>query len=153
MTAAAVVVAPAPRVAPGRWSVRGRRYPERVPADQPPPTDSSPETGLPVGPDGDAANAPETRDASGGPTVRYRVRRAPNIAAFLITGALLGAFAGLTLDVFGPNSRCAPGDAGCVSPFQAGSTMGYLVMLGTLIGLALAAVVFVIVERFMRRRG
>lgn len=85
--------------------------------------------------------------------LRYRVRRAPNIAAFLIAGAVLGAVAGLALDLFGPNSGCAPGDAGCVAPFQAGSTLGYLVVLGTLIGLALAAVVVVVVERVMDRRG
>ncbi len=84
---------------------------------------------------------------------RRRVRRTPHIPAFLITGALLGAVLGIVVDVVGPDSRCSPTDSGCVAPYQAGSTLGYLVTVGIILGIGLGAIAAVVLERLWDRRG
>ena len=86
-----------------------------------------------------AAGTPE---ASGRPEaaepVQVRLRRAPRYRAFVATGALLGALAGIV-------TRLLLGDSGSV--FSSATTTGYLAAIGLLLGGLLGAAVAVLADR------
>ena len=85
------------------------------------------------------AAAPEAAPAQDVPApVQVRLRRAPRYRAFVVTGALLGAVAGIV-------ARLLLGDPASV--FSAGTTAGYLAAIGLLLGGLLGGAVAVLVER------
>ena len=70
--------------------------------------------------------------------VQVRLRRAPRYRAFVVSGAVLGALAGLV-------AWLLLGDPDPV--LSAGTTAGYLAAIGLLLGSLLGGVVAVLVER------
>jgi hypothetical protein len=70
--------------------------------------------------------------------VQVRLRRAPRYRAFVATGALLGALAGIV-------ARLLLGDSGSV--FSSATTTGYLAAIGLLLGGLLGAAVAVLADR------
>lgn len=122
-------------------------------ADRPDPTAADPRATDRVVAEGAGGVDGEGSAGTGRRVVRYRLRRTPNIAAFLIAGGLLGAILGLVVDLVGPDSRCAPADPSCVAPYQAGSTLGYLVTAGIIVGVGIGAIAAVILDRLWDRRG
>jgi hypothetical protein len=70
--------------------------------------------------------------------VPVRLRRAPRYRAFVGTGAVLGAIAGIV-------ARLLLGDP--ASLFSAGTTTGYLAAIGLLLGGLIGGAVAVLVER------
>ena len=70
--------------------------------------------------------------------VPVRLRRAPRYRVFVLTGAVLGAIAGIV-------ARLLLGDP--ASLFSAGTTTGYLAAIGLLLGGLLGGAVAVLVER------
>lgn len=85
--------------------------------------------------------------------VRYRVRRSPNLRAFLGTGAVLGMIVGIVVAVVGPDSRCegVPGRA-CQGTFEPSASLAYFLVLGALAGIAVAAAVAAVVDSRATRR-
>lgn len=79
--------------------------------------------------------APTTTEAA--TTARYRVRRAPRFRAFLTTGALAGFVLGVLVDRLGPAAERV----------EAASSLAFLGLVGALLGVLVAAVVAVLVER------
>jgi hypothetical protein len=85
--------------------------------------------------------APEPEVAGPEPArapVQVRVRRAPRYRAFVLTGALIGAIAGIVASLL-------LGDP--TSLFSSGTTTGYLAAIGLLLGALLGGAVAVLVER------
>ena len=70
--------------------------------------------------------------------VPVRLRRAPRYRAFVLTGALLGALAGIVASLL-------LGDPD--SLFSTGTTTGYLAAIGLLLGGLLGGTVAVLVDR------
>ena len=66
-----------------------------------------------------------------------RVRRAPRVMPFLLTGAVIGALAGLFVSLDG-------GDGG---NYTASSSTGYLVVLFAALGTLLGGLAFVVADR------
>lgn len=120
----------------------------------PNPDDPNPDAPRPDAPNPRAAE-PTPPSVGGEPrrVTRYRVRRTPRFAAFLITGGILGAILGFVVNLVGPDSRCAPQDPSCIAPYQAGSTLGYLVTVGILVGIGVGAIVAVVLDWLWDRRG
>ena len=86
----------------------------------------------------EAPTAEDTSAPNAAAPVPVRLRRAPRYRAFVGTGALLGAIAGIV-------ARLLLGDPG--SLFSAGTTTGYLAAIGLLLGGLLGGAVAVLVER------
>ena len=99
--------------------------------DVPPREAESPEEAL-------AQGEPEARAEETPAPVPVRLRRAPRYRAFVGTGAVLGAIAGIV-------ARLLLGDP--ASLFSAGTTAGYLAAIGLLLGGLLGGAVAVLVER------
>ncbi|WP_210479912.1 hypothetical protein [Naasia sp. SYSU D00948] len=76
------------------------------------------------------------------PTEQVRVRRSPKIANFLLAGALLGAVVALVLTFAFPENSEYP-------PTQ---VLGFLLVLGIVLGGALGGVVALILDRASQRR-
>lgn len=122
-------------------------------ADETSPTAQSPR----------GADEPPTAPPPGpaGTVHRYRVRRSPNLWAFLVTGAFLGAIVGFTLDYLGPDgcSGGAPGRSGvgavverCTEPYAPGVSLAYFLVLGALAGIAVAATLVAVLDKALSRR-
>jgi hypothetical protein len=76
-------------------------------------------------------------------TTQAHIRRAPRVAVFLVIGAVLGAIVALVLTV-----------AGHVSPRVGfGATWGFFCLLCVPVGLALGAVVAIVLDQVSRRRS
>lgn len=122
--------------------------------DAPRPAASNPDDSYSEAPDTRAAEpTPASADGEVPRVTRYRVRRTPRIAAFLVTGGVLGAILGFAVNLLGPDSRCAPQDPSCIAPYQAGSTLGYLVTVGIIVGIGVGAIVTVVLDWLWDRRG
>jgi hypothetical protein len=91
-------------------------------------------------------------DQAGTGVFRYRVRRAPNIWAFLVTGAVVGALVGFSVDYFGPDGCAKAAGAGCTAPYSPGVSLAYFLVLGAMAGVAVAATVVVAVDKFLSSR-
>ena len=83
---------------------------------------------------------------------RYRVRRVPNIWAFLVTGALVGAIVGFVLDFLGPDGCATTSSGSCTAPYSPGVSLAYFLVLGALAGIAVAATVVVAVDKYLSTR-
>lgn len=80
-----------------------------------------------------------------------RVRRAPKISVFLITGALLGALVALILTfVFNGTSEVSPNTG---VEYSQGQVFGFLVLVCAPIGIALAGILALILDRRSQRRS
>lgn len=95
--------------------------------------------------------SPGESTASGPGVYRYRVRRAPNIWAFIVTGAFLGAIVGVVIDYAGPNGCARVAEQGCTAPYDPGVSLAYLLVLGALAGIAVAATLAVLLDRLLDR--
>lgn len=69
-------------------------------------------------------------------------RRAPNLLAFLITGAILGAVAGFLFGLLGPSSLY----------YTRGSIVGFFLVIGLIVGAGLGSVVSLIIDRISLKR-
>jgi H+/Cl- antiporter ClcA len=79
-----------------------------------------------------------------------RVRRAPKFSVFLVVGAALGVIAAMILTfAFDGSSETSP-NTGLV--YSQGQVFGFLLLVCVPVGLALAAVVALILDRRSRRR-
>ena len=96
-----------------------------------PPQEEAPETAP-------EAPAPEVPTPERPAPVQVRLRRAPRYRAFVLTGAVLGALAGIVASLL-------LGDP--ASLFSSGTTSGYLAAIGLLLGGLLGGAVAVLVER------
>jgi uncharacterized membrane protein len=76
-------------------------------------------------------------------TEQVRVRRSPKILNFLLTGAVLGAVVALILTFAFPNN----------SQYPASQVLGFLLVLGVVVGAALGAVAALLFERSSQRRA
>jgi hypothetical protein len=105
--------------------------------------------GMTFPPDGSAdtpADAPEDPPAGPAPdALDHRVlvvRRAPKVQVFLIGGAVLGAIAALLVSVFGEANP----------EFTFGSTFGYFLVLFGIVGVAVGALVWLVLDRRSKKR-
>lgn len=73
---------------------------------------------------------------------KMTIRRAPNLLAFLITGAILGAVAGVLFGLLGPESQF----------YTRGSIMGFFLVIGLVVGAGLGSVVSLIVDKISLKR-
>lgn len=83
-------------------------------------------------------------------TLRYRVRRAANIPAFLVTGALFGMGVGFLIDYAGPDERC-PAGATCQLAYEPSVSLAYFLVLGALAGIAVGGTLVVLVDKLLDR--
>lgn len=72
-----------------------------------------------------------------------RVRRAPNLVAFLITGGVIGAVVGLIIGVVGPGSVY----------YTRGAVVGFFLMLFLILGATLGAVLALLLDRISLKRA
>jgi H+/Cl- antiporter ClcA len=77
-----------------------------------------------------------------------RVRRAPKFSVFLLTGAALGLFTAMVLTFAFDGSDQASPNTGLV--YSQGQVFGFLVLVFVPVGLALAAVVALLLDRRSR---
>lgn len=70
------------------------------------------------------------------------IRRAPNLLAFLITGAILGAVAGFLFGLLGPESQY----------YTRGAIVGFFLVIGLLVGAGVGSVVSLIIDRVSLKR-
>ena len=71
------------------------------------------------------------------------IRRAPNLIAFLITGAVLGAVGGVLLGLLGPESQY----------YTRGAIVGFFLVIGVIIGAGVGSVVSLIIDRISLKRS
>ena len=84
-----------------------------------------------------------TPPPSGNRAEQVRVRRSAKIVNFLLTGALLGAVVALILTFAFPENEQYP----------TSQVLGFLVLLGVVVGAALGGLVAVLVDRALGRRA
>lgn len=119
---------------------------------------AAPEGRIRLTPVADEITSPSDRPAAPGGqppptgTVRYRVRRSPNVWAFLVTGAFLGALVGFSVDYFGPDGCAKVQGVGCTAPYSPGASLAYFLVLGALAGVAVAATLAVALDKFFSTR-
>mgnify|MGYP002653092778 CR=1 FL=1 len=90
--------------------------------------------------------SPETPDRqpqSASRTQEVTVRRAPNMIAFLITGAAVGAIAGLLVGALGPGSLA----------YTRGAIIGFFLMTFLIVGATVGAVVALVLDRISLKRS
>lgn len=79
----------------------------------------------------------------GSATERMTVRRAPNMVAFLITGAAVGAIAGLLVGALGPGSLA----------YTRGAIIGFFLITFLIVGATVGAVVALVLDRISLKRS
>lgn len=82
-----------------------------------------------------------SREPSGEEEVR--IRRAPNLIAFLIAGTALGAVGGVLLGLLGPESQY----------YTRGAIVGFFLVIGVIVGAGVGSVVSLIIDRISLRRS
>ncbi|RLY94261.1 hypothetical protein CWC38_04940 [Kocuria tytonicola] len=90
--------------------------------------------------------SPETPDRSARPapaTQQMTARRAPNLLAFVATGAGAGAIAGLLVGALGPGALA----------YTRGAIIGFFLMAFLILGAAVGAVVGLVLDRISLRRA
>ena len=89
---------------------------------------------------------PETPDRSPQPattTQRMTARRAPNLVAFVATGAAVGALAGLLVGALGPGALA----------YTRAAIIGFFLMTFLILGAAVGAVVGLLLDRISLKRA
>ena len=89
---------------------------------------------------------PETPDRSPHPTtttLRMTERRAPNLVAFVATGAAVGAIVGLLVGALGPGALA----------YTRAAIIGFFLMTFLILGAAVGAVVGLLLDRISLRRA
>lgn len=71
------------------------------------------------------------------------IRRAPNVLAFLITGAILGAVGGFLFGLLGPESQY----------YTRGAIVGFFLVIGLVVGAGLGSVVSLIIDKISLKRS
>ncbi len=75
--------------------------------------------------------------------MRRRVRRAPNIVPFLVTGGLIGAIAGAVIAAIGPDSP--------TSHYSHATSVGFFAFIFAALGVLLGAIAALIAEKVLTR--
>ena len=88
-------------------------------------------------------NTPEPASTEPARKERMTIRRAPNLLAFLITGAILGAAAGSLFGLLGPESQY----------YTRGAIAGFFLVIGLLIGAGVGSVVSLVIDRVSLKRS
>ncbi|GAA4688466.1 MULTISPECIES: hypothetical protein [Kocuria] len=87
-------------------------------------------------------NTPEPAPDEPSRATRMTIRRAPNLLAFLITGAILGAVGGFLFGLLGPESQY----------YTRGAIAGFFLVIGLVIGAGVGSVVSLIIDRVSLKR-
>ncbi|TWP38956.1 hypothetical protein [Leekyejoonella antrihumi] len=74
---------------------------------------------------------------------RRRVRRAPNLVAFLLTGGVIGVIVGAVIAAVGADSA--------TSNYSHSTSIGFFAVIFGALGVLVAAVVALIIEKVMTR--
>lgn len=74
---------------------------------------------------------------------KMTIRRAPNLIAFLITGALLGALAGVLLGLLGPASLY----------YTRSAVVGFFLVIGVIVGAGVGSAVSLVIDRVSLKRS
>lgn len=112
-------------------------------------TPNSPETPEPsptAGADGNPAEPLETEQTSGTVTVR----RAPRYGRFITLGAIVGAVVALILTFAFSGEPAIPGE---LIEFDKGQVFGFLLLICATVGVALGALVALLIDRSTARRA
>ncbi|MFH8251654.1 potassium transporter Trk [Microbacterium sp. B2969] len=93
---------------------------------------------------------PPTTPAAGRRTERVRVRRAPRFSVFLVVGAGLGLLTALILTFAFDGTNAQSANTGLV--YSSGQVFGFMALICVTIGVAVFAILALILDRTVGRR-
>jgi hypothetical protein len=100
----------------------------------------------------ESAQSPETVPGPGPRTVAVQMRTAPKIWPFLLAGVIVGAVVALVVTWISHASLVADSPDG-TTEHSFGSTFGFMFMIFAVVGLGVASLIFLGVDKAGRRRA